>query len=137
MPYLAIAIALIMYAFPQVVHEANSTVPVPIVDNGGTVVSHDAINSRLNNQIPDILVKIAKCESSSRHFDQNGDVVSGSVNKFDIGRYQINTLYWQTEADKMGFDLYTEEGNEAMALYLFRKYGTDPWRSSQKCWVNA
>ncbi len=61
-------------------------------------------------------------------------MIRGNVNLYDVGRYQINTLQWADTAKKLGFDLNTEEGNEAMALYLYKTSGTKPWRSSQKCW---
>ena len=83
--------------------------------------------------IPEVLNRIAYCESRDRQYDENGDVVRG-VNPHDLGRYQINITHWGDEAKKQGFDLHTEEGNEAMALYLYRKFGTKPWHWSQKCW---
>ena len=85
-------------------------------------------------ELPLIFARIAYCESSDRQFDGEGDVVRGSVNPYDVGRYQINMLQWADEAARRGYDLYTEDGNEAMALYLYKKFGTKPWRSSQKCW---
>ena len=85
-------------------------------------------------ELPPIFARIAYCESRDRQFDEDGDVVRGSVNPYDVGRYQINMLHWADEASRLGNHLYTENGNEAMALYLYKKYGTKPWRSSQKCW---
>ena len=85
------------------------------------------------SQLPPIFERIAYCESRDREFDEDGDVIRG-VNPYDIGRYQINTLHWSDTAHKLGYDLSTEDGNEAMALYLYQKFGTKPWRSSQKCW---
>lgn len=87
--------------------------------------------------LPLIFGRIAQCESRDRQFDEDGKLLRGDINPYDIGRYQINTLHWSDEAKKLGFDLTTEDGNEAMALYLYRKFGTKPWRSSQKCWDNA
>ena len=87
-----------------------------------------------SSELPAILDKIAFCESSDRQFDADGGVIRGVVNPADVGRYQINTYHWGVEAKKRGFDLHTEEGNEAMALYLYQKFGTKPWKSSQKCW---
>ena len=130
MRYLAIALAIFL-SFPQVVHEAN------IKSNDITNVSGPefANEEQVAEEavIPEILRKIAMCESEGRHFDKNGDVVVG-VNRNDIGKYQINVAYWQLEAEKLGFDLYTEKGNESMALELFHRYGTKPWNSSHRCW---
>ena len=83
--------------------------------------------------VPPILERIAFCESRGRHFDENGEVLLGE-NKFDIGKYQINSLHWQESAEKLGYDIYTEEGNKNMALELYRRYGAMPWKSSKKCW---
>ena len=85
-------------------------------------------------ELPPVFTRIAYCESRDRQFDADGNVLRGTVNSYDVGRYQINTLHWADDASKLGYDLYTENGNEAMALYIYKKFGTKPWRSSQKCW---
>ena len=130
MTYLAIALAIFL-SFPQVVHEAS----IKANDLGNVIGPESANDEQVAEEtiIPEILRKIAMCESEGRHFDKNGDVVVG-VNRNDIGKYQINMAYWQIEAEKLGLDLYSEKGNEAMALELYRKYGTKPWNSSYKCW---
>lgn len=83
--------------------------------------------------IPPVLHRIAECESGGKHFDEHNRVVRG-VNPNDIGKYQINVVVWGEEAAGQGIDIYTEEGNEAMALMLYSRYDTRPWRSSQTCW---
>lgn len=83
--------------------------------------------------IPRELEEIARCESRNRQFDESGKVLRGS-NTHDVGKYQINIKYWGTEAKKLGFDLFTEEGNEAMALEIYRRHKTDPWIWSKPCW---
>lgn len=84
--------------------------------------------------LPPVLEYIAWCESRNSHFDEKGQVLKGKRNPYDLGKYQINALYWGREAKKLGLDLHTEEGNEAMALVLYQKYGTSPWKWSQACW---
>lgn len=84
--------------------------------------------------LPSVLENIAWCESRNRHYDKNGKVLRGEKNPYDIGKYQINVLYWGNEAKKLGIDLHTEEGNEAMALAIYQKYGTAPWKWSKSCW---
>ena len=83
-----------------------------------------------------ILVDIS-CESTFRQFDPNGDVIRGKVNKGDIGVMQINEKYHADEAAKLGYNIYTAEGNVAFAKYLYNKFGSDPWSSSSKCWSDA
>lgn len=87
-------------------------------------------------EIPEILDKIAMCESSNRHFNNSGEVLRGTINPSDIGKYQINEKYWKEKAEELGFDIYTEEGNEAMALWLYEHYGTKCWAWSKPCWGN-
>lgn len=81
-----------------------------------------------------ILSEIAKCESTFRQFDKNGDPLKGETNKGDIGVMQINKYYHEEDASKLGLDIYTLDGNLAFAKHLYEKYGSDPWVSSSKCW---
>lgn len=81
-----------------------------------------------------ILVEIARCESSFRHLDTDGEVLRGKVNNGDVGLMQINEYYHGDTATKLGLDLETLEGNMAYAKYLFNKEGGQPWVASSKCW---
>ena len=87
-----------------------------------------------SDDMPEVLERIAFCESRGRQFDENGDVVRGEHNPDDIGKYQINLEHWGAEAKKLNYDLFTEEGNRAMALELYRRLGTKPWIWSKPCW---
>lgn len=89
---------------------------------------------QMSSELPPLFARIAYCESRDRQFNEDGTILRGIVHPYDVGRYQINTLHWSDEADKLAIDVYTEEGNEAMALHIYKKFGTKPWRSSQKCW---
>lgn len=84
-----------------------------------------------------ILIEIARCESSFRQYDTNGDVLRGTVNKSDLGLMQINEYYHGISADKLGFDLETPEGNMAYARYLYEREGGQPWKASSNCWKSA
>lgn len=81
-----------------------------------------------------ILAEIAMCESTFRQYDSNGNVLTGKVNKNDVGVMQINKYYHQERAKKFGYDLHTTEGNMAFAKKLYDSEGTKPWNSSSKCW---
>lgn len=113
---------------PSIAHEQET----------GVVFTTPALSqieiSEHQQKIPEILVKIAVCESRDKHFDSKGDVLKGGGNKYDIGKYQINILYWGDLADELGYDIYTEKGNEAMALEIYNRYGTSPWKWSMSCW---
>jgi len=81
-----------------------------------------------------ILLDIALCESSLRHYGADGEVLKGKVNSADIGLMQINTKYHAEKASELGFDLQTPEGNMQYAKWLYDKEGGQPWISSSKCW---
>ncbi len=81
-----------------------------------------------------ILADIARCESRFRHFDRDGNVIRGEVNRGDVGVMQINEFYHAGKAKELGIDLHSLEGNIAYAKYLYGKEGATPWDSSSRCW---
>ena len=85
-------------------------------------------------EIPEILKRIAICESGGKHFDDNGQVIKGKINPLDTGKFQINLKYWGDEAKRLNYDLFKEEGNTLMALWIYEHYGTKPWNWSKHCW---
>ena len=93
-----------------------------------------APEKQMSSELPSLFMRIAYCESRDRQFNKDGTILRGTMNPYDVGRYQINAIHWEEEAEKLGIDIYTEDGNEAMAVYIYKKFGTKPWRSSQKCW---
>lgn len=84
--------------------------------------------------LPEVLLKIALCESGNKQFTPAGDTVRGRANRLDLGRFQINEYWNGAEAKRLGFNLYTLEGNTAMALHLYNKNGTRDWNWSKGCW---
>jgi hypothetical protein len=86
------------------------------------------------NTFPPMLTKICNAESGGKQFNKDGSVLRGRVNPSDIGFCQLNEPIWNDKARKMGLDIYTEQGNKDMALYIFSNYGTDPWNSSKVMW---
>ena len=95
-----------------------------------------AVEAYVRSQSADqpILVDIARCESTFRQFDPTGNILRGVVNKGDVGVMQINEKYHADEAVRLGYNIYTVEGNVAFGRYLYNKYGSDPWSSSAPCW---
>jgi len=83
---------------------------------------------------PPILTRICRAESGLHQFKANGDVIRGRIEPSDIGYCQINETIWNDKARKLGFDIFTEQGNKDMAMYLFNNYGTEPWNSSRSIW---
>ena len=82
-----------------------------------------------------ILAHIAGCESHYRQLDSKGNVLRGRKNRHDIGVMQINELYHLEDAEKLGLDIYTIEGNVAFAKKLYDRFGAKPWMSSSACWA--
>jgi hypothetical protein len=81
-----------------------------------------------------VLADIAWCESRNRQWNPDGTVFHGSVNHYDVGVMQVNSLYHEDKAKELGFDIYTLPGNLEYAKDLYSKEGTKPWASSQACW---
>ena len=79
------------------------------------------------------MLAIAKCESGNRQFNADGSVLRGKVNPQDIGEFQINEKYHLQASIKLGYDIYTQSGNEAYAMYLYRTQGVKPWIHSAPC----
>lgn len=89
-----------------------------------------------------IMNRIAGCESEwnrnsfGSHYDAKGRV-RRNINKngsWDIGRWQINLETWETKAHELGYNVYTPEGNEKMAYWIYNNRGTEDWYSSKDCW---
>lgn len=81
-----------------------------------------------------VMADIASCESHYRQYDSNGAIYRGTQNNQDVGVMQINEHYHLDTATKLGFDIYSIEGNVAYARYLYEKEGVTPWASSSPCW---
>lgn len=89
---------------------------------------------KTKTELPPILQRICKAESGNRQFNIKGDVLRNSKTPSDIGFCQIHETIWNDQARKMGLDIYTEEGNKQMAVWIFENYGTEPWNASKANW---
>jgi hypothetical protein len=103
-------------------HPVTQVVPQPHV----IVVKDDTL--------PPVLQRIAQCESAGQQFARDGKVLRGKRHPQDTGLFQINAVVWAKQAEALGYDIRTRDGNESMARYLFANYGSMPWQSSAKCW---
>ncbi len=81
-----------------------------------------------------IMIQIARCESTFRHLDEDGEIHRGRVNNADVGVMQINEYYHLETAEQKGLDIHTIEGNTAYARDLYERQGVQPWNSSRPCW---
>lgn len=81
-----------------------------------------------------VMVKVARCESQFRQFNENDVILRGRVNSKDVGVFQINEGYHQAAATKLELDIHTLEGNIAYSRHLYDSQGTKPWVWSKPCW---
>lgn len=81
-----------------------------------------------------LMIEIAYCESQFRQYNKDGSVLRGRVNNLDVGLFQINEYYHLERSKKLGYDIYSPEGNMAYARVLFNEEGPTPWSSSSPCW---
>lgn len=105
-------------------------IPVPLIP---------AAKSAPLSTIP-LLLRICACESAGdpnaqpRQFAPDGSVLHGRVHWADEGECQINADQWGLQANALGDDLATAEGNAAFAEWLYTEQGSKPWRASEACW---
>lgn len=108
-----------------------------------TVYAQNVITVTPKEQMAPVLQRIAGCESEGnakslgRHYDKDGQVLMRANAKgtsIDIGKYQINLMYWGKKATELGYDLTVEEDNQKMAEWIYLNKGTGDWSASQHCW---
>lgn len=89
-----------------------------------------------------VMERIAGCESEGNRkskgiqLAKNGQVVvhANTDGTVDVGKYQINVQRWGSKATEFGYNIFTEQGNHDMAMWIYLNVGTQPWSASQKCW---
>jgi hypothetical protein len=84
-----------------------------------------------------VMIQIARCESTFRHYLADGTVLKGRVDSADTGVMQINKRFHQKTATALGIDLDDIYGNMAYARHLYEKQGTQPWNASAPCWAKT
>ncbi len=118
-----------------------SIVPLTQIEEGSTttIPTKKEVEKLVKQYFKDdpILVEIARCESEFRQYNEDGEILTGKVNKSDIGVMQINRYYHADKAEELGYDLKTVGGNMAYAQYLYDHEGVKPWSSSSPCWKGA
>ena len=125
---------------PLIIFVASATFGAPVTLSGstdfGTAENPETIGAYVREYYADtpVLADIAYCESTMRHVGKDGKVLRGLVDSDDLGVMQINTRYHLEDAEELGFDIYSLNGNLGYAQYLYEKQGTQPWSASQPCW---
>ena len=85
-------------------------------------------------QNPKTAIAIAKCEGIAYKTTGNHkNYRKGKLWSTDIGIFQINNVYHQSDAKKMGLDIMTDRGNIVYAMWLMKNEGTKPWSASARC----
>lgn len=95
------------------------------------------IAAEQNGLDPETATAIAYCESELQQYRPGGEVFRGIPNPDDVGIFQINTYFHLAQANKMGYNLESFQGNLDFAMYLMVGEGTAPWKASKPCWSKA
>lgn len=108
-----------------------------VEDSGVEEKDYSSVEEFVKDYFSDvpIMAEVARCESTFRHYDKNGNVLRGVVNKSDVGVMQINEYYHLEKSKKLGLDIHTIEDNLEYARYLYENQGLQPWRASSRCWA--
>tara|TARA_Y100000310_G_scaffold344555_1_gene457950 strand:+ start:6778 stop:7182 length:405 start_codon:yes stop_codon:yes gene_type:complete len=130
---LARGLASVLLSISLTATQGGSLVPMSIIP----IATAEAPTSADSFAGYSTLRKICTCESGLNHFDKNGDVLRGVINKSDIGICQINEYYHSKEISALDIDIYTEEGNISFAKHLYDRQGSAPWIWSKSCWANS
>lgn len=118
--------------------EATSTIVVAMErpeDEKRSALYDEIIKTSVTYGVhPDTALNIAMCESSLRHYGDNGLALRGLRNPDDIGIFQINEKYHLEKSQELGFDIKTPEGNINYAMWLMKNEGIKHWNYSKPCW---
>lgn len=101
-----------------------------VVPNIPVEVKTQSVEEMIKSELGEQFVKIAECESGLRQFNDDGTMLISKTK--DGGLFQINQIHWK-EAEKMGIDITTIEGNIAFAKVLKERRGTKDWYMSRAC----
>lgn len=115
---------------------ATTTATTTVEAEATTVLTTEEVEAKVREYWQDapVMAKVAYCESTFRHFGENGQALRGRVNSADVGVMQINETVHKATAVKMGLDLEKLDDNLAYARHLYRTQGTAPWVYSAHCW---
>lgn len=110
----------------------------------GTVLAEvSASQAQTEQQVRDyfadipVMIEIARCESKFRQFTDAGNVLRGGYDSQMVGIFQIYEEVHTAQANALGYDITTVEGNLAYARYLYEESGTEPWNAARSCWEDT
>jgi hypothetical protein len=141
--YIALAIfiiSIIALSAPEIAAQNSSAKEIKGDLNSPSIIKNFDNQVKILSAIykvdEDLARKIIKCESTiykHKAINENLDEL-GNVWSIDVGYWQINDYWHEETAKKLGFDIYDEWDNLEYGFYLFKNYGTKPWKASEKCW---
>lgn len=112
----------------------EQTIEVPSIEIKEPINDPSAMIYEIFGKDAQTMERVAHCESTALQFHADGTVVKGIQVPDDIGLFQVNLRYHKAEADRLGYDLFTLEGNAQFAKVLFDRNGLRDWSASEKCW---
>ncbi len=118
--------------YPSSLLEPQGEVQTSLDDTTYVLSIQEAVIAKFGTSSP--MVEVARCESTFRQFDSDGNVLRGDKNKDDRGVFQINTKYHLKKSIELGYDIDTVQGNLDYAKYLYDHQGLKPWVWSKDCW---
>jgi hypothetical protein len=129
------------FLFPRTVTVAPIAEAKPIVAiaHKNPVVGQNLAVNAIWNEYP-LLERVCSCESWGspnkipREDDISGNVLIGYPNPNDKGACQIHVPAWGATAIKLGYNIYTLQGNVDMAVYILKHQGYEAWSASESCW---
>ena len=86
-------------------------------------------NPDIERNLPEVLKKVAFCESNQKQFYQNGEVIENINNNGtkDYGFFQINSIHFP-ETKRLGLDVINSKvDNIKFGLMLYERHGLTPW----------
>lgn len=130
-PIIEAAPATVLSAVPE--PELKAVAKDPIVIQKQSPISIAAYVKAYYAKNP-VMARISYCESHFRQFNADGSVLRGEQVYQDVGVMQINETYHKADAAKLGYNIYTLDGNLAFGQFLYDTEGTQPWSASAACW---
>lgn len=79
------------------------------------------------------LVAVSRCEAGYAQYEKDGSLRKNPKSSA-TGQFQILRSMHEANAQRMGFDITTPEGNQDYAEYLYENNGLSDWEESRDCW---
>ncbi|MDO8490164.1 MAG: peptidoglycan-binding protein [bacterium] len=124
-PSIRFLAVILVFLFAVIGHNAFADSTAPPLGNKGV----KAAVEELFADAPQ-MIQVAQCESRFQQYTTKGTTFTGSGGRY-VGVFQIAKSHVPT-AKKLGFNIYTLEGNLGFAKHLYEQQGVRPWRGCVK-----